>query len=65
MVPLAFEDGGYPAEEAAAFVCMLGATHTEAERGSQNWGGTSKLWQECRTMLQLGNAELVLSANGP
>ena len=25
---------------------------------------TGRLWQECSTLLQLGNAELIFSANG-
>ena len=25
---------------------------------------TARLWQECSTLLQLGNAEIILSANG-
>ena len=64
LVPFAFEDGGRPLEEAVAFVRMLGALRTAAEEGSTEWGGTARLWQECSTLLQLGNAELVLSANG-
>ena len=64
LIPLAFEDGGRPCEEAVAFVRMLGACRTEAEDGNTDWGGTARLWQECSTLLQLGNAELVLSANG-
>ena len=64
LIPFAFEDGGRPSEEAAAFVRMLGASRTEAEEGSVEWGGTARLWQECSTLLQLGNAEMVLSANG-
>jgi len=63
LAPLAFEDGGRPSEEAIAFVRMLGAYRTEAEEGTE-WGGTARLWQECSTLLQLGNAEMVLSANG-
>ena len=47
-----------------AFVRMLGTYRTEAEEGSAEWGGTARLWQECSTLLQLGNAEMVLSANG-
>ena len=43
---------------------MLGAVRTEAEDGCLDWGGTAMLWQQCSTLLQLGNAELVLSANG-
>jgi len=64
LVPFALEDGGRPAEEALALVRMLGAVRTEAEAGSLDWGGTALLWQQCSTLLQLGNAELVLSANG-
>ena len=64
LIPFAFEDGGRPSEEAAAFVRMLGASRTEAEEGNLEWGGTARLWQECSTLLQLGNAELILSANG-
>jgi hypothetical protein len=64
LVPFALEDGGRPAEEALAFVRMLGAVRTEAEEGCLDWGGTALLWQQCSTLLQLGNAELVLSANG-
>ena len=64
LVPLAFEDGGRPATETVSFIRMLGATRREAEGGSMDWGGTGRLWQECTTLLQLGNAELMLSANG-
>ena len=53
-----------PAEESLGFVRMLGAVRTEAEEGCLDWGGTALLWQQCSTLLQLGNAELVLSANG-
>ena len=56
--------GGRPSEETVGFLRMLAATRTEAEEGSAEWGGTARLWQECSTLLQLGNAELVLSANG-
>ena len=64
LVPFAFEDGGRPSAEAAAFVRMLGAARTAAEEGATDWGGTGRLWQEVSTQLQLGNADLVLSANG-
>ena len=64
LVPLAFEDGGRPAAETVSFIRLLGAVRREAEGGSNEWGGTARLWQECSTVLQLGNAELVLSANG-
>ena len=70
LLPLAFEDGGRPAEDTVAFVRRCGATAeergsrwplTEAEDGQPV---TARLWQEYSTLLQLGNAELVLSANG-
>jgi hypothetical protein len=70
LVPLAFEDGGRPAEETVAFVRRCGAA---AEERGATWplaaAGdeqpvTARLWQEYSTLLQLGNAELVLSANG-
>ena len=64
LIPLAFEDGGRACEEAVSFIRMLGACRTEAEDGCTDWGGTARLWQECSTLLQLGNAELILSANG-
>ena len=64
LIPLAFEDGGRPCEEAVSFIRMLGACCTETEDGSTDCGGTARLWQECSTLLQLGNAELILSANG-
>ncbi len=70
LVPLALEDGGRPAEETVAFVRRCGAA---AEERGATWplaaAGdeqpvTARLWQEYSTLLQLGNAELVLSANG-
>ena len=56
LIPFAFEEGGRPSEEAAAFVRMLAASRTEAEEGNVKWGGAARLWQECSTLLQLGNA---------
>ena len=64
LIPPASEDGGRPWQEAVSYIRMLGACRTEAEDGNTDWGGTARLWQECSTLLQLGNAELVLSANG-
>ena len=66
LVPMAFEDGGRASEETASFVRRCGAA---AElRGVYGTDGgqsaTARLWQEYSTLLQLGNAELVLSANG-
>ena len=67
LIPLAFEDGGRPAEETVAFVRRCGAV-------SEQWGYSlqsgedsnvvAKLWREYSTLLQWGNAELILSANG-
>ena len=64
LVPFALEDGGRPCDEAVSFVRMLAAYRTDAEDGSADWGGASRLWQEVSTVLQLGNAEAILSANG-
>ncbi len=64
LVPFAFEDGGRPCDEAISFVRMLAARRTDAEEGSTDWGGAARLWQEVSTLLQLGNAEAILSANG-
>jgi len=70
LVPMAFEDGGRAGEETVAFVRRCGSA---AERlGSQRLAAdatagqpvTAQLWQGLSTLLQLGNAELVLSANG-
>ena len=72
LVPLAFEDGGRPAEETVGFVRRCGAA---AERigssllpdGACDGGDqpvVARLWQEYSTLLQWGNAELILSANG-
>ena len=72
LIPLAFEDGGRPAEETVAFVRRCGAA---AERtgcslfgagdgGAQDQPVVARLWQEYSTLLQLGNAELILNANG-
>ena len=69
LVPMAFEDGGRAGEETVAFVRRCGAA---AERKCKQGGDpgepgqscTAQLWQQFSTLLQLGNAELVLSANG-
>ena len=72
LVPLAFEDGGRPAEDTVGFVRRCGAA---AERIGSTWLApgegdgedqpvVARLWQEYSTLLQWGNAELILSANG-
>ena len=67
LIPLAFEDGGRPAEETFAFVRCCGATAKQLGSsllGTEEGSVVAKLWQEYSTLLQWGNAELVLSANG-
>ena len=67
LIPLAFEDGGRPAEETVAFVRRCGAAAKQlgsALLGTEEGSVVAKLWQEYSTLLQWGNAELVLSANG-
>ena len=61
LVPLAFEDGGRPAEETVAFVRRCGAAK-EALAGAV--GHTALLWQQASVLLQIGNAELVLTSLG-
>ena len=72
LIPLAFEDGGRPAEETVSFIRRCGAA---AERNGTSLPGAgegddqdqpivARLWQEFSTLLQWGNAELILSANG-
>ena len=63
LVPMAFEDGGRPSEEAAAFIRKCGAAKRESEEPGA-CATTARLWQECSTLLQLGNAEMILAANG-
>ena len=60
LVPLVFEAGGRPAEETVAYVRSLGYGLDGAER-------TQLLrfaWQQYSTVLQAGNAEMILSAVG-
>jgi len=60
LVPLVFEAGGRPAEETVAFVRSWGQGLEDSER--------SRLlrfaWQQYSLVLQAGNAEMILSANG-
>jgi hypothetical protein len=59
---MAFEAGGRPCEETVAFIRRMGAAWTLNHKDSPPI--TGQLWQEVSTLLQLGNAELILSANG-
>ena len=61
LVPLAFEDGGRPSEDAVGFIRRCGGAQ---EAAGEAPGATARLWQQVSTLLQLGNAELVLTAKG-
>ena len=60
LVPLVFEAGGRPAEETVAYVRSLGAGFDGAERTQV----IRFAWQQYSTVLQSGNAEMILSAIG-
>ena len=60
LVPLVFEAGGRPAEETVAFVRSWGAGLDSAERSRV----IRFAWQQYSTVLQSGNAEMLLSALG-
>ena len=67
LVPFALEAGGRPSDEAASFVRLCGSVYTQThkdEDGNAAPSPTGRLWQELSTLLQLGNAELLLSALG-
>ena len=67
LVPFALEAGGRPSDEAAAFVRLCGSAYTQTNRsedGTPAPSPTGRLWQELSTTLQLGNAEILLSAIG-
>jgi len=60
LVPLIFEAGGRPAEETVSYVRSLGLELDSAERTQV----MRFVWQQYSTVLQTGNAEMVLSAIG-
>ena len=67
LVPLALEAGGRPSDEVASFVRLCGSAYADThkdEDGNPAPSPTGRLWQELSTTLQLGNAELILSAIG-
>ena len=72
LIPLAFEDGGRPAEETVSFIRRCGAAVGRNGTSLLGAGGGSsegqppvaRMWQEYITLLQWVNAELILSANG-
>ena len=60
LVPLAFESAGRPSNETVAFVRGYGHGLTGAERAE----AIGMTWQKYSTTLQIGNAEMILSAIG-
>ena len=60
LVPLVFEAGGRPSDEAAAFLRSYGDGLSDVERAAALGG----LWRQLSRTLQIGNAEMVLSAVG-
>ena len=67
LVPLAFEAGGRPSDSAAGFMRQMGAAWAEShasEEGERPVPITGILWQQCSSLLHLGNAELIISAVG-
>ena len=60
LVPLVFEAGGRPAEETVAYVRSWGVELDDAERSQV----IRYAWQQYSAVLQSGNAEMILSANG-
>ena len=59
LVPLVFETGGRPSDEAVAFLRTYGHGLEDDER-AETLGG---LWRRLSRKLQLGTAEIVLSAS--
>ncbi len=60
LVPAAFEAGGRPAEEMVAYVRTWGHGLEPAERTQV----IRYAWQQYSTLLQVGNAEMILGAIG-
>ena len=58
LVPLVFEAGGRPSDEAAAFIRSYGHELSDIERAAVLGG----LWRRLSRKLQIGSAEMVLSA---
>ena len=60
LVPMAFEAGGRPAEETAAYMRTWGHGLEAGEQSEV----IRYAWQQLSTLLQVGNAEMILSALG-
>ena len=59
LVPLAFEAGGRPEEETVAYVRSSGHGAKPAEKTEI----IRYAWQQLSTLVQVGNAEMVLGAH--
>ena len=62
LIPLALEPEGRPGEDLISFVRRCGAAW--AATHDDDLSAYSRLWYECSTTLQRGNAELILAAIG-
>ena len=62
LVPLAFEAGGCPADEAVAFIRSWAHGANAGGDLEETALQLSGVWQHVSTLLKLGNAELLLSA---
>ena len=60
LVPLVFEAGGRPADETVAFVRSWAVDLDDAERSKV----MRFAWHQYSSVLQSGNAEMILSATG-
>ena len=58
LVPLAFEDGGRPADETVAYVRTWGHGLNPGERSEVIRYG----WQQLSNRLQIGNAEMIIGS---
>ena len=58
LVPLVFEAGGRPSDEAAAFIRSYGHGLSDDDRAAV----VGRFWRQLSRRLQIGNAEMVLSA---
>ena len=60
LVPMAWEDGGRPAEETVAYVRSWGFGLDAGERSEVIQNG----WQQSSSRLQVGNAEMIRNSKG-
>ncbi len=60
LVPMVFETGGRPSDEAVSFVRSYGASLEDADRSEL----LSRIWRDISRTLHQGSAEMILSALG-